>query len=523
MIKTVSLVIFNESVPVKWRLGKIFSIQYSVESLAGIRAEVLNEKSDYILFWDAQNRLPTEDELFKTYSSKGNMWHVGSKIGLKSKPVLLDTIQPTNMLHVSIENSKDHSSWKNTFKGCLLESFIFETIEISNYSKSLDIVGLDFGYKAMQSGVLIRYSTALSNAIVNYKIEINLIEELVFIRNNFDTKAYIWCYMMHCFKLSPFIFLKNLSIKKNKSTIFQQNLRENSLDDKDLSTSIVIVSLERYTVLEKELEELRHLQTSPQEIIIIDQTPKDKRNIKFLNKFKDLPIIYLETDKIGQCSARNLGIKIAKSKFIWFLDDDMEEIPKNYLEKHLKTMYSLNADISCGTPDEVGTNYVDRSIPKITLSDGFPTNDVLVKTALLVKVGGFDEKMDQLQSEDQEIGLRIVKEGALSVKNNQLRIVHLRMGRGGLRNYSVRKVTFASSRNSLYQRRLLHYSEIYLNLKHFSKKKVTYALLLNIRGTFIIRGSFINKLAKIFIAVLLLPDTIFKMKVRTKIAKKLQS
>ena len=255
------------------------------------------------------------------------------------------------------------------------------------------------------------------------------------------------------------------------------------------------------------------------EIIIVDQTPKEKRSKEFLQSFDDLPIVYLETDKIGQCTARNRGIEAAKSKFIWFLDDDMEEIPTNYLEKHLITIYSMNADISCGIPDEIGTNYIDRSIPKIELSGGFPTNDVLVKTDFLLDAGGFDVKMDQKQSEDQEIGVRLIKNGALSIKNNQLRIVHLRASRGGLRKHNVRKITFASSRNSLFQRRLLHHSEIYLNLKHYTRKQVYKLMLLNIRGTFIIRGFITHKILKVIIGLLLFPNTLCKIIKNLRLAK----
>ena len=44
------------------------------------------------------------------------------------------------------------------------------------------------------------------------------------------------------------------------------------------------------------------------------KTPKEKRSQDFLKSFTDLPIVYIATDKIGQCSARNKGIEIAKSK-----------------------------------------------------------------------------------------------------------------------------------------------------------------------------------------------------------------
>ncbi len=523
MLKKISLVIFNESDCIKWSFGDKFSLDYNTESLINNRDLILNKKSDFILFWDAKYKLPKESELENIYNSKGNLWHIGSKIGLKDIPIFLDAIQPTSMLHVSIDNSINHSSWKSTFKGCLLETNVFKEISLSNYSNSLDIVGLDFGYKAMKSGVLTRYSSILSsNIIEEIKQPFNVEDELLFIKNNFDKKAFFWSYLINLKKVNPFTFFRILKNKKiGKLNVYSQPLIEESYKEKDLSVSIVIATLERYIYLQKELHELKFLESKVREIIIVDQTPKDKRNQNFLEGFNDLPIKYIEIDKIGQCTARNKGIEKATSKFVWFLDDDMEEIPRNYLSKHLETIYTFNADISCGVPDEIGTDYVDRSIPKIELSDGFPTNDVLVKRELLREVGGFDEKMDQLQSEDQEIGLRCIKRGALSVKNNQLRIVHLRAIRGGLRKSNVRKITFASSRKNLFQRRYLHHSEIYLNIKHFSKKQIKNSIFLNIRGTFIVRGSFFKKMLKFILGVLLLPYTITLLLHKYNLAKKI--
>ena len=509
-MKKVTLVIFNEKTPIDWSCGEKISINFTTNDLLANREKILETNCDYILFWDAINALPKSSDLENVIKTKGNLWHIGSLIGLKDKPELLDYIQPTSMLHVRIDSKIDHSSWKNSFRGCLLEKKVFKLVLLANYSNSLDIISLDFGYKALKSGVFTRYSTELTKTLNEIdNLQINLKEELQFIQQNFDTKALYWTYLNNFFKVSPFTFYKiNKERKHSFLKTFDQNLKKNILKDKDLSVSVVIATLERYSFLIAELIELRKLEIPLKEIIIIDQTPEEKRSIEFLKGFDDLPIVYLESEVIGQCTARNLGIKHATSKFIWFLDDDMEDIPVNYLRKHLETIYSFKADISCGIPDEIGTKYIDRSESKIEVSDGFPTNDVLVKRNLIDEVGGFDVKMDQKQSEDQEIGLRCVKKGALSVKNNQLRIIHLRAPRGGLRNHNVRKITFSSSRNNLFQRRYFHESEIYLNLKHFSKTKTVKSILLNLRGTFVIRGSFFKKVLKIIVSTLFLPYSI---------------
>ena len=522
MKKTISLVVFNESSIIDWSLGSKYSLEYTTKSLNNNRQEILKENPDYILFWDAKNKLPSKEVLEKVYKTKGNLWHVGTKIGLNNYPNLLEDIQPTSMLHVDVNEEINQCSWKNSFKGSLLEKRVFEEIELTNYSNCLDITGLDFGYKAMKSGVITRYSSLLSESIVSVSIKLSKLDELLFIRNNFDTKAFFWCYITNFFRISPFSFLE-ASKRKRKAqlNVFNHTVSNNILENKDTSVAIVIATLDRYSFLKDELKEIRLLKLQPKEIIIIDQTVKERRDKTFLKSFEDLPIKYIEADIIGQCTARNKGIEVAKSKFIWFLDDDMKEIPSDYLSRHLETLYGLNVDVSCGIPDEMGTDFMDRSIPKIEISDGLPVGDTLIKKSLLDKVKGFDIKMDQLQSEDQEMGLRLLKKGALIVKNNQLRIVHLRAPRGGLRNHNVRKITFASSRKSIWVRRFLHYSEIYLNLKHFSKKQIQKSLLLNIRGTFIVRGSILKKLIKFLFAILVLPQTLYIISRNFKIAKKL--
>ena len=426
------------------------------------------------------------------------------------------------MLHVSINDKINHSSWKKTFKGCLLEKRVFEEIDLANYSNCLDIIGLDFGYRAMKSGVITRYSSLLSESIVSANIKLSKLDELLFIRNNFDAKAFFWCYITNFFSISPFSFLEASKRKRKvQFNVYNHTVSNSILENKDISVAIVIATLDRYSFLKDELKEIASLKLLPKEIIIIDQTVKERRDKTFLKSFTHLPIKYIEADIIGQCTARNKGIEVAESKFIWFLDDDMKDIPPNYLEKHLEVIYNLNADISCGIPDEIGTDYIDRSIKKIELSEGFPTNDVLVKRKLLLEVEGFDIKMDQKQSEDQEIGLRLVKNGALSVKNNQLRIVHLRASSGGLRKHNVRKITFASSRKSLWERRFLHHSEIYLNLKHFSEEQVSKSIRLNIRGTFIVRGNILKKLIKLLFAILVLLHTFYRISKNFKLAKKM--
>lgn len=520
--KKIILVLFNGNKKTNWKYGKVYTIPYTTKALLENRNSILNEKSDYILFWDVRNKRPSYKSLLKITEEKGDIWHIGDAIGLKDKPSLLKIVQPTSMWHVQVKKTINHSSWKCTFKGCLLKKELFDSIPIDDYSKSLDIIGLDFGYNAVKAGAMPRFNQQLARQVtVSIVPKIKLRDELAFIKRNFDSSAFFWCCLLAFFRISPVYFFRSLRLKKKAVTPLTVRKKESEIDMDAYRVSIVIATLHRYPYLKDQLAEIRNLDPRVNEIIIVDQTPKNDRDTSFFDNFLDMPITYLTTDTIGQCSARNIGFRAAKGNYIWFLDDDMQEFPEDYLAQHIETLEIHKADISCGMPDEVGIDYIDRTMPKMFLSDGFPTNDVLLKKELLEECYGFDEKMDRLQSEDQEIGLRLTKKGALSVKNNQLRLLHLRAPKGGLRAHKVRRVTFSASRKNLFKRRLLHYSEIYLSKKHFPGKNIFYLLLLNIRGTFIIHGNIYKRLLKILIGFVMLIPTIFVLYKRKQLARQM--
>lgn len=105
------------------------------------------------------------------------------------------------------------------------------------------------------------------------------------------------------------------------------------------------------------------------------------------------------------------------------------------------------------------------------------------------------------------------------VLDPQLRSLHLRAGSGGLREHKVRVVTAASSKSSFVKFRLLHLTEIYLNLKYFTKENVRELIIISMFATFRINGSFVKKALKFFTALLYLPLNAFKLSRRYQAAK----
>lgn len=196
------------------------------------------------------------------------------------------------------------------------------------------------------------------------------------------------------------------------------------------------------------------------------------------------------------------------------MDDDMEEVQPDHLEKHWKNMSRLNADVSSGVPDEIGTQPINREKMCISVSHVFPTNDSLASYKILLQSGIFDERMDRGQSEDHELGIRLFKNGGLMLLDPTIRSIHLRAMSGGLREHGARKITQSSARKKILHRRLPHKTELYLQKKHFPKKELKELINISVFATFSYHGNFLMKITKIGISLLLLPNTLINIKRR---------
>ena len=108
--------------------------------------------------------------------------------------------------------------------------------------------------------------------------------------------------------------------------------------------SVIIPTLNRYNYLNNVLYQLNQQSVSPMEVIVIDQTPKCDMVKIDPDRFPALYIKYLCLDNPGQCSARNKGIEIASGDYILFCDDD-NELPKDFIEKHIDNISSFKKPV----------------------------------------------------------------------------------------------------------------------------------------------------------------------------------
>lgn len=161
------------------------------------------------------------------------------------------------------------------------------------------------------------------------------------------------------------------------------------------------------------------------EIIIVDDSPQDyvyRNEVK--KEIEELApdAIYIQNSQtLGACAARNVGLKHASGKYIAYLDDDDEWLP-NKIESQLEQFAKANIntcmvycafikyDESTGEKKKIPLKKCQGMIYEELLRYGNICGGMsmpLIRTDYLREIGGFDEKMPALQ--DYDVWLRLAK------------------------------------------------------------------------------------------------------------------
>jgi glycosyltransferase involved in cell wall biosynthesis len=378
-------------------------------------------------------------------------------------------------------------------------------------------------YRALFKGVLFRPAEQVN--VRPSSIKYPTTDQLLFIRLRWNKAWFVYVLIRYLLmgRVDNTCTVTNLrSLWKLRSAIQSKPIRHEGWKDHDLMqsaypVSVIIPTVERYSYLFTVLKHLQKQTIKPREVIVIDQTPVKLRQEQFVQDFGDIGLIYLTLETLGQCTSRNMGLLKSTGDYILFIDDDVELKP-DVIEKHLKCLEYFDADVSCGVCDEVGAGPVSPDFNLIRNSDVLPTNNGMVRRSALMKSGLFDRAFNQGQRADGELGARLYKSGARLILNPEIRVLHHRAPRGGLRKHQVRKVTYATSRKYITHFRLPHATEIYLNRLHFSKAEQQEAIVLSLLGCFSIRGGFIKRVAKVLFATFIFPVLLIRIYNRSKVA-----
>ena len=188
--------------------------------------------------------------------------------------------------------------------------------------------------------------------------------------------------------------------------------------------TFVIATRNRHNYLSKIIHEIKDLDI---QIIVIDDNSDCKnkiKNIKLFLHLKNLKYIYLNKN-LGQPYASNLGIKLCRTRYIWFFDDD-DFVKKIDVIKIIS--YLKNSDIKCLllTMVPIFQNRVLKKIYPNLKEHNFislrksrqkiNTSCSIFNIKSIKKIGGWDQSL--VSGKDTDLFLRFANKNKFSIKKD---------------------------------------------------------------------------------------------------------
>lgn len=212
--------------------------------------------------------------------------------------------------------------------------------------------------------------------------------------------------------------------------------------DQNKKVSIIIPTYNRAESIGTSIQSILDQTWQNYEIIVVDDGSTDNTR-QIVENYVDDRIRYIYMEKNGGASrARNIGIELAESDFIAFLDSDDEWLPEK-LQKQMKVMLEAPKTVGMvycrmkGTKKD-GTTLICpepwRPIEKLQGNILLPlleenvigTPAVLVRRECLKQTGVFDENLKCI--EDWELVLRIAEKWQIEFVDDILVEVHFSEG-----------------------------------------------------------------------------------------------
>jgi glycosyltransferase involved in cell wall biosynthesis len=205
-----------------------------------------------------------------------------------------------------------------------------------------------------------------------------------------------------------------------------------------ITVSVIIPCFNAETTLGNCLQSILASSHLPDEILIIDDCSFDRTNeiaANFIRKYPNyIKYLRLNTNS-GPARARNAGVEIASSKYIFFADSDTEFLT-NTLSNFLSSIQLNNADAVVGiydsTPINDGIcqrykaylNFFFFSRLGIIQYEVFDSSRAGIKKAVFIQAGGFNSNLKAgMDYENEEFGYRLIDKYRL-ILDPSIRVKH---------------------------------------------------------------------------------------------------
>jgi glycosyltransferase involved in cell wall biosynthesis len=195
--------------------------------------------------------------------------------------------------------------------------------------------------------------------------------------------------------------------------------------------------------LRQAIESVLHQTYQPIELVVVDDgSTDDSREV--LASYGERLSVICQPNR-GVASARNAGIRAARGEWVAFLDQDDWWMP----EKIERQVRAAAADEAIGLVhadlhhyDDTLGRYVERFSPggsdhlsgwcyeQLLLGNGIFNCTAMVSTAVLQRLGGFNEEMPGNTVQDYELWLRVARDSKVAYVPDKLAVYRLHPGQG---------------------------------------------------------------------------------------------
>ena len=161
----IDLILFvNPIINFRWKHGQVHYLSTEKENHKSLFVDELkNIDSDYLLFWDFNNDLPSYELLIKLCNKNYDLIHGSYWEDKSMEPRYLNYVKPIWLYNLQAKVDLEFSSFRCTPKNVLVKTQVFKSnFDATNKYVSLDFNFLDFGDRLLNNGGIVRYNPELN-------------------------------------------------------------------------------------------------------------------------------------------------------------------------------------------------------------------------------------------------------------------------------------------------------------------------------------------------------------------------
>jgi glycosyltransferase involved in cell wall biosynthesis len=199
------------------------------------------------------------------------------------------------------------------------------------------------------------------------------------------------------------------------------------------SLDVIIPTMGRKAYLYSFLKDLKLQTALPNKVIIIEQNPDETANsdLDYLIAEKwPFQIEHIFIHRTGACNARNIGLELVTSEYVFLADDDIRIYDKNLLQQTFDLFEKLDINIinlACLQKNEVD----QTKVMKQWTAFGSGCSIILSRVIQNMK---FNLAFEHGYGEDIDFGMQLRTKGHDIIYAPNLKLLHLKAPIGGFRS-----------------------------------------------------------------------------------------